>query len=56
VELIARGEFGRMVCLRAGEIESVSLDEAVGETRLVDPKSSLVRTARAIGMNFGDYA
>jgi len=56
VELIARGEFGRMVCLRAGEIESVSLDEAVGETRLVDPKGSLVRTARAIGMNFGDYA
>jgi phosphofructokinase-like protein len=56
VELIARGEFGRMVCLRAGEIESVSLDEAVGETRLVDPKGSLVRTARAIGMNFGDDA
>src|SRR5216683_17426 len=56
VELIARGEFGRMVCLRAGEIESVSLDEAVGETRLVDPKGSIVRTARAIGMNFGDCA
>jgi phosphofructokinase-like protein len=56
VELIARGEFGRMVCLRAGEIESVSLDEAVGETRLVDPQGSMVRTARAIGMNFGDYA
>jgi len=56
VELIARGEFDRMVCLRAGEIESVSLDEAVGETRLVDPKGSIVRTARAIGMNFGDCA
>jgi ATP-dependent phosphofructokinase / diphosphate-dependent phosphofructokinase len=56
VELIARGEFGRMVCLRAGEIESVSLDEAVGETRLVDPKGSMVRTARALGMNFGDQA
>jgi 6-phosphofructokinase 1 len=56
VELISRGEFGRMVCLRAGEIESVSLDEAVGETRLVDPKSTMIRTARAIGMNFGDYA
>src|SRR6266853_194843 len=56
VELIARGEFDRMVCRRAGEIESVSLDEAVGETRLVDPKGSIVRTARAIGMNFGDCA
>jgi phosphofructokinase-like protein len=56
VELIARGEFNRMVCLRAGEIESVTFDEAVGETRLVDPKGSMVRTARAIGMNFGDCA
>src|ERR1700685_153265 len=54
VELIARGEFGRMVCLRAGEIESVTLDEAVGEIRLVDPKGSLVRTARAVGITFGD--
>ncbi len=54
VELIARGEFGRMVCLRAGEIESVTLDEAVGETRLVAPKGSMVRTARAVGLHFGD--
>lgn len=54
VELVARGEFGRMVCLRAGEIESVTLDEAVGETRLVDPKGSMVRTARAVGITFGD--
>src|SRR6202142_1196148 len=55
VELVARGEFGRMVCLRAGEIESVTLDEAVGELRLVDPKGSMVRTARAVGITFGDH-
>ncbi|HEX3372281.1 MAG TPA: ATP-dependent 6-phosphofructokinase [Candidatus Acidoferrales bacterium] len=54
VELIERGEFGRMVCLRAGEIESVTFDEAVGENRLVDPKGSIVRTARAVGITFGD--
>jgi 6-phosphofructokinase 1 len=54
VELIARGEFDRMVCLRAGEIESVSLDDAVGEVRLVDPEGSMVRAARAIGIIFGD--
>lgn len=54
VELISRGEFGRMVCLRAGEIESVTFDEAVGENRLVDPKGSMVRTARAVGITFGD--
>jgi phosphofructokinase-like protein len=55
VELIARGEFGRMVCLQAGEIESVTLDEAVGEVRLVDPAGSMVRTARAVGITFGDH-
>ena len=54
VELVARGEFGRMVCLRAGEIESVTLDEAVGENRRVDPNGSMVRTARAVGITFGD--
>jgi 6-phosphofructokinase 1 len=54
VELIARGEFGRMVCLRAGEIESVTLDEALGESRGVDPNGSMVRTARAVGITFGD--
>ncbi|HTC62391.1 MAG TPA: ATP-dependent 6-phosphofructokinase [Candidatus Saccharimonadales bacterium] len=54
VELVARGEFNRMVCLQAGEIESVTLDEAVGENRLVDPKGSMVRTARAVGITFGD--
>jgi 6-phosphofructokinase 1 len=54
VELIARGEFGRMVCLRAGEIESVTLDEAVGESRGVDPNGGMVSTARAVGITFGD--
>ena len=56
VELIARGNFGYMVCLRAGEIESVPLDEVVGKTRLVDPMGGIVRTARAVGITFGDQA
>ncbi len=54
VELIAQGKFNNMVCLHAGEIESVPIDEAVGESRFVDPKGSLVRAARAIGVTFGD--
>ncbi|HVA95956.1 MAG TPA: ATP-dependent 6-phosphofructokinase [Candidatus Dormibacteraeota bacterium] len=54
VELVARGEFGRMVCLRAGEIDSVTIEEAVGEARLVDPMGGMVRTARAVGITFGD--
>ncbi len=56
VELIARGEYGRMVCLRASEIESVPIEDAVGEVRLVDPNGSMVRTAKAVGIIFGDEA
>jgi ATP-dependent phosphofructokinase / diphosphate-dependent phosphofructokinase len=56
VELIARGEFGRMVCLRGTKIQSVRLDEAVGAQNLVDPQGDKVRAARAIGITFGDQA
>ena len=53
-DLVARGEFGRMVCLRAGRIESVPLDEAVGVANTVDPGSDHVHAARAVGITFGD--
>ncbi len=53
VDLIARGRFGRMVCLRHAEIADVDIAEAVTMKR-VDPAGDLVRTARAIGICFGD--
>jgi len=53
-DLVARGEFGRMVCLRAGRIESVPLDEAVGTVNTVDPRGDHVHAARAVGITFGD--
>jgi len=54
VDLIGDGEFDRMVCLRAGKIESVPLEEAINAPKLVDPKSDYVRAARAVGITFGD--
>src|SRR6202521_2742280 len=54
VDLVARGEYGRMVCLRAGKIESVPLVDAIGACKLVDPSSDYVRAARAVGITFGD--
>jgi len=54
VELIAQGGFGKMVCLRNERIESVSISEAVGHLKTVDPQGELVCTARAIGICFGD--
>src|SRR5579862_3433436 len=56
VDLIARKEYGRMVCLRGGKIESVTLQEAVGATKNVDPSNDYVRAARAVGITFGDHA
>ncbi|MBI4443050.1 MAG: 6-phosphofructokinase [Acidobacteria bacterium] len=54
VELLARGEFGRMVCLHCGSIQSTPLEEAVGVLKTVKPDGELVQTARALGISFGD--
>ncbi len=54
VELVMAGKFGEMVCLRTPNIESVPLAEAVGEIRLVPVGGDLVRTARQVGISFGD--
>jgi ATP-dependent phosphofructokinase / diphosphate-dependent phosphofructokinase len=54
VELIARGEFGKMVALRASSIVAVDMAHAIGQLKSVRPDGELVRTARAIGIGFGD--
>lgn len=54
VELIAEGGFGRMVCLRNERIESVNIAAAIGKLKCVDPNGEMVRTARAVGICFGD--
>ncbi len=54
VNLVAQRAFGKMVCLRGGQIEAVEISEAVGQLKAVDPNGELVRAARAIGTCFGD--
>jgi 6-phosphofructokinase 1 len=54
VDLIARGEFGKMVCLRNATSESVNIADAIGKLKTVDPQGELVRVARAVGISFGD--
>jgi ATP-dependent phosphofructokinase / diphosphate-dependent phosphofructokinase len=54
VELIAQGKFGRMVCLRDARIQDVSIAEAVGKMKAVDPKGEMVTMAKSIGISFGD--
>ncbi len=53
-ELLSEGKFGKMVSLRGTEIGNISLKEAVGSLRLVDPKGEEVKTAIATGVSFGN--
>ena len=54
VDLIAAGRFGRMVCLHGESIVSVDIADAIGHLKSVNPNGEVVRTARAIGIGFGD--
>ncbi len=53
-ELVLAGEFGRMVSYRHPYITSVTLKEAIQKPNLVEPDTALMKTARGIGMCFGD--
>jgi 6-phosphofructokinase 1 len=54
VDLIAAGEFGKMVALHAGSIVGVDVAQAIGHLKSVNPDGEVVRAARAIGIGFGD--
>ena len=53
-DLIANQQFGQMVALRGESIVSVPIREAIANPKVVDPDSELVRTARSVGISFGD--
>ena len=54
VELLRAGESGVMTALRSPEIVAVPLDRIVGKTRLVPVDGDIVRTAKSVGIAFGD--
>jgi 6-phosphofructokinase 1 len=54
VELIAAGEFGKMVTFAGTGVGAVSISEAVGRLKTVPPNGSLARTARALGISLGE--
>ena len=55
-DLVARKQFGRMVAVRADEIISVPIADAVSRPKYVDPNGQLVQTAHSLGISFGDGA
>lgn len=54
VDLIDEGAFGKMVAWQNRTAVAVPIEEAIEVCRVVDPKSSLVHTARSLGISFGD--
>lgn len=54
VELVAEGKFDRMVAWKNREVVDVSIDDAIAAYQEVEPEGTLVKTARGIGVSFGD--
>jgi 6-phosphofructokinase 1 len=54
VECINEGKFGIMVSLEGNSITTVSLEDAVGRLKTVQPDGELVRIAKSVGVGFGD--
>lgn len=52
VRALANGQTGKMVALRAGEVTTVPLRDAVANLKTVPVDGQLVRTARDIGISF----
>ncbi len=53
-EMIKREQYGYMAAIRNGEIIPVPLNEVAGKLKVVDPDSSIVNEAKAMGICFGD--
>ncbi|MCE0497895.1 MAG: 6-phosphofructokinase, partial [Methylacidiphilales bacterium] len=53
VQLIQEKKFGQMVSYLNYQIGAVTIKEAVGQIKHVPPDGQVVKTARAVGINFG---
>ena len=54
VRLVAEGKYGYMVAHRPPATEAILLTEAIGHLRTVPPDGDIIRTARDLGIGFGD--
>lgn len=54
MELVLQGKFGRMAAYKDGKMTDVPIQKAVGKLKLVPKDSPLIKSAKAIGVGFGD--
>jgi len=53
VNLISQGKFGYLVCLKGRQIKSAPIKTAIKKLKRVDPNGQMVKTAEALGIEFG---
>jgi phosphofructokinase-like protein len=53
-QAVADGKWGHMIALQSPNIVTIPITEALAQPRRVDPSHDVVRTARAVGISFGD--
>lgn len=53
-EMLAEGDYNKMVALKGSEVTAVPLEDVAGKLKLVPPDHPLIRAARRVGTNFGD--
>ena len=55
-ELIARGEFGKMVAMQGDRIVAIPLEEVTDKIKTIPLDNGLLQKARNLGTCFGDNA
>lgn len=53
-QMILDKDFGNMIGIKNGEMVRIPLADVAGKLKMVDPKSSIVKEAKALGISFGD--
>ncbi|MEI8354401.1 MAG: hypothetical protein WCG22_07840 [Lentisphaerota bacterium] len=54
VQAVEDGKWGHMVALQSPDIVTVPIAQVLGHPKRVDPNHDIVRTARRLGISFGD--
>jgi 6-phosphofructokinase 1 len=54
VDLVAQGLFNRMVAWQNGQVDHVSIEDAINHYQSVETGGTMVKTAKALGIYVGD--
>jgi ATP-dependent phosphofructokinase / diphosphate-dependent phosphofructokinase len=52
--LIKQKKYGEMSCYKDGKVNSIKIIDAAAKTKLINPDHELIKTAKSLGIYFGD--